>query len=50
MPARAKTQALARCQWLRSVILATQEAEIRSIKVPSHPRQIVHKTLSPLKQ
>jgi hypothetical protein len=27
------------------VILATQEIEIRRIMVPSHPREIVHKTL-----
>jgi hypothetical protein len=32
------------------VILATQEAEIRRIVVQSHPRQIVHKTLSHLTQ
>jgi hypothetical protein len=31
----------ARCQWLTSVILATQEAEIRRIMVWSQPRQIV---------
>jgi hypothetical protein len=29
-----------------SVILATQEAEIRRIAVRSQPRQIVHETLS----
>jgi hypothetical protein len=28
------------------VILATQEAEIRRIRVQSHPGQIVHETLS----
>jgi hypothetical protein len=28
------------------VILATQEAAIRRIAVPSKPRQIVHKTIS----
>jgi hypothetical protein len=33
-------------QWFTSVILATQEAEIRRITVQSQPRQIVHKTLS----
>jgi hypothetical protein len=32
--------------WLTPVILATQEAEIRSIAAQSQPRQIVHKTLS----
>jgi hypothetical protein len=31
----------ARCWWLTSVILATQEAEIRRITVQSQPRQIV---------
>jgi hypothetical protein len=31
---------------LMPVILATQEAEIRRIKVQSNPRQIVHETLS----
>jgi hypothetical protein len=35
-----------RCQWLIPVILATQEAEIRRIKVESQPRQIVNETLS----
>jgi hypothetical protein len=34
------------CQWLMSVIPATQEAEIRRIKVQSQLGQIVHKTLS----
>jgi hypothetical protein len=33
-------------QWLTPVILATQEAEIRRIKVESQPRQIVHEILS----
>jgi hypothetical protein len=33
-------------QWFMSVILATQEAEIRRIKVQSQPRQIVLETLS----
>jgi hypothetical protein len=28
------------------LILATQEAEIRSVKAQSQPRQIVHETLS----
>jgi hypothetical protein len=32
--------------WLISIILATWEAEIRSIAVQSQPRQIVHETLS----
>jgi hypothetical protein len=36
----------ARRQWLTSVILATQEAEIRRITVPSQPGQIVHESLS----
>jgi hypothetical protein len=34
------------CWWLTPVIPAPQEAEIRSITVPSHPMQIVHETLS----
>jgi hypothetical protein len=29
-----------------SIILATQEAEIRRVEVQSQPRQIVHETLS----
>jgi hypothetical protein len=33
-------------QWLTPVILAAQEAEIRRIRVPSQPRQIVCETLS----
>jgi hypothetical protein len=33
-------------QWHMPVILATQEAEIRRIKVRSQLRQIVYKTLS----
>jgi hypothetical protein len=41
-----KNQALARCRWLTSVILATEEAEIRKMAVQSQPGQIVHKTLS----
>jgi hypothetical protein len=32
--------------WLTSVILATQQAEIRRITVQNQPRQIVCKTLS----
>jgi hypothetical protein len=36
----------ARCWWLTPGILATQEAEIRRIKVWSQPRQIVHETIS----
>jgi hypothetical protein len=34
------------CLWLTPVIPATQEAEIRRIKVQGQPRQIVGKTLS----
>jgi hypothetical protein len=37
----------ARCQWVRSVILTTWEAEIGRITVQGQPRQIVGKTLSP---
>jgi hypothetical protein len=33
-------------QWLRSVIPATQEADIRRFRVQSQPGQIVYKTLS----
>jgi hypothetical protein len=36
----------ARCRWLISIILATQEAEIRRIVVRSQPGQIVCETLS----
>jgi hypothetical protein len=35
-----------RHQWLTPVILATQEAEIRRIKVWNQPRQVVGETLS----
>jgi hypothetical protein len=37
---------LARHWWLTPIILATQKAEVRRIKVQSQPRQIVHETLS----
>jgi hypothetical protein len=36
----------ARCQWLMSVILAAQEAEMRRLMVQSQIGQIVHETLS----
>jgi hypothetical protein len=36
----------ARLLWLTSVILATQEAELRKIKVESQAAQIVLETLS----
>jgi hypothetical protein len=36
-----KNSTRARCWWLTPVILATQEAEIRRIGVPSQPGQIV---------
>jgi hypothetical protein len=36
----------ARCQWLRPIILATQEAEIRRIAVQSQTKQIVCESLS----
>jgi hypothetical protein len=32
--------------WLKPVVLATQEAEIRRIRVQSQPRQIAQETLS----
>jgi hypothetical protein len=41
-----KNQKLARRRWLSSLILATQEADIRRIAVRSQPRQIVCETLS----
>jgi hypothetical protein len=40
-----RNQSKTECQWLKLVILATQEAEIRRIIVGSQPRQIVQKTL-----
>jgi hypothetical protein len=40
-----KCSQLDRSQWLKPIILATQEAEIRRIMVQSQPRHIVHKTL-----
>jgi hypothetical protein len=43
----------ARHRWLMPITLATQEAEIRKIRVQSQPRQIIPKTLSqknPLKK
>jgi hypothetical protein len=33
-------------QWLKPVILATEEAKIRKFAVQNHPGQIVLKTLS----
>jgi hypothetical protein len=41
---------ISRHWWLTSVILATQEAEIRRIEVQSQPRQIVCETLSQKKK
>jgi hypothetical protein len=41
-----KINIIARWQWLMPVILATQEAEIRSIMVWSSPRQKVWETLT----
>jgi hypothetical protein len=35
-----------RHQWLTSVILASQETEIRKIGVQSQPRQIVQESIS----
>jgi hypothetical protein len=40
-----RSQAIAGYQWLTSIILATQEAEIRRIAVRNHPRK-THETLS----
>jgi hypothetical protein len=45
-PKSTQKKKFAKCWWLRPVILATQEAAIRRIKVQSHPGQIVLKTLS----
>jgi hypothetical protein len=42
---RLRSGELTRCQWLIPIILATQEAEIRRILVPSQHRQIVPETL-----
>jgi hypothetical protein len=39
-------KSVARSWWLTSVILATQETEIRKIEVQANPRQIVRETLS----
>jgi hypothetical protein len=39
-----KKSFITRCQWLKPVIPATQEAEIRKIVVPSQPWQIVQET------
>jgi hypothetical protein len=36
----------ARHQWLKPIILSTQEAEIRKFEVQSQSRQIVQETLS----
>jgi hypothetical protein len=36
----------ARHQWFTPIILTTQEAEIRKIKVQSQPGQIIQETLS----
>jgi hypothetical protein len=41
-----KTPSQAMCWWLMPVILASQEAEIKRIKVRGQPRQIVCETLS----
>jgi hypothetical protein len=37
---------LAWCQWLKPIILTTQEAEIRRIEVQNQPRLIVYDILS----
>jgi hypothetical protein len=44
-PSAEKKFFLVRCWWLSPIILATQEAEIRKIKVQSQPRQIVLETI-----
>jgi hypothetical protein len=38
---------IARCWWLKLVILASLEAEIRRIEVQGQPKQIVLQTPSP---
>jgi hypothetical protein len=43
---KAKVNIIAGHRMLTTVILATQEAEIRRIAVGSHPGQIVQETLS----
>jgi hypothetical protein len=40
---------LAGWQWLTPIVISTQEAEVRSIKVRNQPGQIVGETLSPKK-
>jgi hypothetical protein len=45
LPSKCKTLSSARCQWLTSVILVTQEERIR-IVVQGQPGQIVLETLS----
>jgi hypothetical protein len=41
-----KNKHSARCRWLTSIILATQEAEIKRIAARSQPGQIVRETPS----
>jgi hypothetical protein len=41
---------LAGCWWFICIILATQEAEIRRVKVQSQSGQVIHKTLSQKKK
>jgi hypothetical protein len=43
---RRRKKSFADGQWLTPVILATQEAEIRRIKIQGQPRQIVCNILS----